>query len=260
MHRRGRDPAVGAARRHSRRAGQRLSLDPPGDPTVGACLAAGLSGPLRHRFGAPRDLVLGVTLVLADGTVVNAGGTVVKNVAGYDLGKLVCGSARATRLHRPGHVCASTPCRAAAATVVVETDDPAAVVATLLGSQLVPSAVDVLHPGRRGGALRGRRRRRGGPGRGAAVDSAASRRRRLGVERVACTSGRGAGPARASSPASCARSSRASTRRSYARPRASPTSRTPVREETPSAAPHAASAGEGAVRPERGARNETRVT
>ena len=72
--------------------GQRLSLDPPGDPTIGACLAANLSGPLRHRFGAPRDLVLGVTLVLADGTIANAGGKVVKNVAGYDLGKLVCGS------------------------------------------------------------------------------------------------------------------------------------------------------------------------
>ncbi len=72
--------------------GQRLSLDPPGDPTIGACLAGNLSGPLRHRFGAPRDLVLGVTLVLADGTIVNAGGKVVKNVAGYDLGKLVCGS------------------------------------------------------------------------------------------------------------------------------------------------------------------------
>jgi len=128
-------------------AGQRLSLDPPGDPTIGACLAAGLSGPLRHRFGAPRDLVLGVTLVLADGTVANAGGTVVKNVAGYDLGKLVCGSRGklafigrvSLRLH---------PLPAAAATVVVETDDPAATVAALLGSQLVPSSVDVLHPGR----------------------------------------------------------------------------------------------------------------
>ena len=74
-------------------SGQRLSLDPPGDPTIGACLAGNLSGPLRHRFGAPRDLVLGVTLVLADGTIVNAGGKVVKNVAGYDLGKLMCGSA-----------------------------------------------------------------------------------------------------------------------------------------------------------------------
>ena len=73
-------------------AGQRLSLDPPGDPTVGALLARNVSGPLRHRFGAPRDLVLGVTLVLGDGTVANAGGKVVKNVAGYDLARLVCGS------------------------------------------------------------------------------------------------------------------------------------------------------------------------
>lgn len=73
-------------------AGQMLALDPPGDPTVGACLAGNLSGPRRHRYGAPRDLVLGVTVVLADGTVANAGGKVVKNVAGYDLGKLFCGS------------------------------------------------------------------------------------------------------------------------------------------------------------------------
>jgi glycolate oxidase FAD binding subunit len=127
--------------------GQRLALDPPGDPTVGACIAANLSGPLRHRFGAPRDLVLGVTLVLSDGTIANAGGKVVKNVAGYDLGKLVCGSrgtlalvARVSlRLH---------PLPAASATHVVATDDPAAVVEALFRSQLQPSAVDVLHPGR----------------------------------------------------------------------------------------------------------------
>ena len=127
--------------------GQRLSLDPPGDPTVGACLAANLSGPLRHRFGAPRDLVLGVTLVLADGTIANAGGKVVKNVAGYDLGKLVCGS-RGTlalivrvslRLH---------PLPAAARTLVVETDDSTSVVAAVTRSQLQPSALDILHPGR----------------------------------------------------------------------------------------------------------------
>jgi glycolate oxidase FAD binding subunit len=127
--------------------GQRLSLDPPGDPTIGACLAASLSGPLRHRFGSPRDLVLGVTLVLADGTVCNAGGKVVKNVAGYDLGKLVCGSqgrlaliARVSlRLH---------PVPAAARTLVVETDGTAGAAAALLASQLQPSALDVLHPGR----------------------------------------------------------------------------------------------------------------
>ena len=127
--------------------GQRLSLDPPGDPTVGACLAASFSGPLRHRFGGPRDLVLGVTLVLGDGTVANAGGTVVKNVAGYDLGKLVCGTrgtlaliARVSlRLH---------PVPPAAATLVVETGDTAGVAHALLRSQLQPSALDVLHPGR----------------------------------------------------------------------------------------------------------------
>ncbi len=128
-------------------AGQRLALDPPGDPTIGACLAANLSGPLRHRFGAPRDLVLGVTLVLADGTIANAGGKVVKNVAGYDLGKLVCGSrgtlaliARVSlRLH---------PIPVAASTAVFETDDAAGVMAALARSLLQPSAIDVLHPGR----------------------------------------------------------------------------------------------------------------
>ena len=90
--RRGRHPAVGAERRDSPRAGQMLALDPPGDPTIGACLAGNLTGPRRHRYGGPRDLVLGVTVVLADGTVASAGGKVVKNVAGYDLGKLFCGS------------------------------------------------------------------------------------------------------------------------------------------------------------------------
>ena len=130
-----------------RRSGQRLSLDPPGDPTVGALLAENLSGPLRHRFGAPRDLVLGVTLVLADGSIANAGGKVVKNVAGYDLARLVCGSrgrlaliARASfRLH---------PLPKATRTLVVETTDTATVAAQLHRSQLEPSALDILHPGR----------------------------------------------------------------------------------------------------------------
>jgi glycolate oxidase FAD binding subunit len=126
--------------------GQRLSLNPPGDPTVGALLARNVSGPLRHGFGAPRDLVLGVTLVLADGTIANAGGKVVKNVAGYDLARLVCGSegrlaliARASfRLH---------PQPKAAQTLAVETDDAPALVALLVRSQLQPSALDILHPG-----------------------------------------------------------------------------------------------------------------
>jgi glycolate oxidase FAD binding subunit len=129
------------------RHGQRLSLDPPGDPTVGALLARNASGPLRHRFGAPRDLVLGVTLVLADGTIASAGGKVVKNVAGYDLARLVCGSrgrlaliGRASfRLH---------PAPRASRTLVVPSDEAASLVSALRRSQLEPSAVDVLHPGR----------------------------------------------------------------------------------------------------------------
>jgi FAD/FMN-containing dehydrogenase len=127
--------------------GQMLALDPPGDPTIGACLAADLSGPRRHRYGAARDLVIGVTVVLSDGTVASSGGRVVKNVAGYDLGKLFCGSrgrlgliARvALRLH---------PRPAAEATVVVETDDARALWQELQRSQLEPAAVDFLPPGR----------------------------------------------------------------------------------------------------------------
>ena len=72
--------------------GQRLSLDPPGDPTLAECLLDDLSGPLSHRFGTMRDLVIGVTVVLPDGLRASSGGKVVKNVAGYDLAKLFCGS------------------------------------------------------------------------------------------------------------------------------------------------------------------------
>ncbi len=54
--------------------GQMLALDPPGDPTIGACIAGNLSGPRRHRYGTARDLVLGVTVVLGDGTIASSGG------------------------------------------------------------------------------------------------------------------------------------------------------------------------------------------
>ena len=73
--------------------GQWLPVDSPFEgATVGGMLATNDSGPLRHRFGTPRDLLIGITLALTDGRVVKSGGTVVKNVAGYDLGKLVTGS------------------------------------------------------------------------------------------------------------------------------------------------------------------------
>jgi glycolate oxidase FAD binding subunit len=74
--------------------GQFVALDPlwPERATVGGILATNDSGALRHRYGSLRDLVIGMTLVLADGTTARTGGKVVKNVAGYDLCKLLTGS------------------------------------------------------------------------------------------------------------------------------------------------------------------------
>jgi glycolate oxidase FAD binding subunit len=72
---------------------QMLAIDPPeSGATVGGTVAANSSGPRRYRYGTIRDLIIGITVVLHDGTVAKAGGKVVKNVAGYDLSKLFTGS------------------------------------------------------------------------------------------------------------------------------------------------------------------------
>ena len=77
-------------------AGQMLAVDPPlgtGDAaTIGGVLATADAGPLRHRFGPVRDLVIGLGVVLADGAASKSGGKVIKNVAGYDMAKLFTGS------------------------------------------------------------------------------------------------------------------------------------------------------------------------
>jgi glycolate oxidase FAD binding subunit len=85
---------VAALQRHLAPHGQRLALDPPHPEraTVGGVLAANAFGPRRTRHGAVRDLVIGITLVRADGVVARGGGKVVKNVAGFDLPRLMCGS------------------------------------------------------------------------------------------------------------------------------------------------------------------------
>ncbi len=74
--------------------GQFVALDPlwPERATVGGIIASNDSGSLRLRYGSLRDLVIGMTVVLADGTVAQVGGKVVKNVAGYDLHKLLIGA------------------------------------------------------------------------------------------------------------------------------------------------------------------------
>jgi glycolate oxidase FAD binding subunit len=84
------------------RAGQMLALDPPvgaedgiagaAGATIGGIVATADSGPLAHRYGGPRDLIVGATVALGDGTVAKSGGTVIKNVAGYDIAKLMAGS------------------------------------------------------------------------------------------------------------------------------------------------------------------------
>ena len=75
------------------RHGQWLPIDSAFDAaTIGGIVATNDSGPVRHRYGTPRDLLIGITLALTDGRIVKAGGHVVKNVAGYDLGKLASGS------------------------------------------------------------------------------------------------------------------------------------------------------------------------
>jgi glycolate oxidase FAD binding subunit len=73
---------------------QMIALDPPfwSQATVGGVVASNSSGPLRRLFGTARDLVIGMQFAMLDGKVVRAGGMVVKNVAGLDIGKLMIGS------------------------------------------------------------------------------------------------------------------------------------------------------------------------
>jgi glycolate oxidase FAD binding subunit len=128
---------------------QMLAIDPPeSGATIGGIVAANSSGPRRYRYGTIRDLIIGITVVLHDGTVAKAGGKVVKNVAGYDLSKLFTGSlgtlgiiANANfRLH---------PRPEAARTVAVEVAGPQqaqAAAQAIVHSQIEATAVE-LHYG-----------------------------------------------------------------------------------------------------------------
>ncbi|MFI6498441.1 FAD-binding oxidoreductase [Nonomuraea typhae] len=129
--------------------GQELVCDGPyGDAaTIGGMLATGAAGPRAFRYGTPRDLLIGITVVLADGTIAKSGGRVVKNVAGYDLGKLFTGSygtlgviaEAAFRLH---------PVPAARAWVLARLSRDAVQQAAvrLAASQAEPAAVEVDWP------------------------------------------------------------------------------------------------------------------
>ncbi len=84
----------GAMQAHLRQHAQHVALDPlwPAEATIGGIVATNDSGALRLRYGSLRDLVIGMTIVLPDGTIARSGGKVVKNVAGYDLHKLMTGA------------------------------------------------------------------------------------------------------------------------------------------------------------------------
>ena len=140
-----------------RQRGQWLALDPPfaQAATIGGLLATNDSGPARHRFGTPRDLVIGIEIATMDGQIAKAGGQVVKNVAGYDLSKIMSGSFGAL-----GAIVAATfklsPVPAASTTVLVPRLDGEAtvrVVEAIAASQLEPVVfeIDVRTP--RGGTL-----------------------------------------------------------------------------------------------------------
>jgi glycolate oxidase FAD binding subunit len=133
-----------AAREHR----QRLALDPPWPDraTIGGIVATGAFGPRRARYGAVRDLIIGVELVRADGAVAHGGGKVVKNVAGFDLPKVASGS-----LGTLGLIAGATfrlhPLPEASETVVVPGLSPAEVVATVArirAAQLEPAAAAAL--------------------------------------------------------------------------------------------------------------------
>jgi glycolate oxidase FAD binding subunit len=143
------------------RHGQWLPLDPPfaEHATIGGILATNDSGPLRHRYGTPRDLVIGIQLATTDGLLSKAGGQVVKNVAGYDLSKLVAGSFGSLA----AIVSATfklTPLPAASKTLTFDVPDAAALaqlVRSVMASQLEPIAFEIDFRGGAGPPVQGGR-------------------------------------------------------------------------------------------------------
>ncbi len=164
---------------------QMLAFDPPADPkaTIGGAMATNDTGPLRHRYGGLRDLVVGTTVALSDGTLASSGGKVIKNVAGYDLGKLFCGSFGtlglitriAVRLH---------PLVPETATAAGGSDDPARLgeaAVALAGRPLEADCLDVAWAGGAGRLLM----RFAGAAAGDQAAAAVAAMRELGLEDAA---------------------------------------------------------------------------
>ena len=132
------------------RHAQRLPLDPPWPEraTIGGIVATNDSGLARHHHGAPRDLIIGCSIVLADGREAKSGGIVVKNVAGYDLGRLLTGSFGSLAV-----ITSATfklaPVASSSRTVSIELDALEAagpLISRLADSPLTPSALELQWP------------------------------------------------------------------------------------------------------------------
>jgi glycolate dehydrogenase FAD-binding subunit len=128
------------------RHGQWLPIESAFDEsTIGGAIATNDSGPLRHRYGTPRDLLIGIRLALTDGRLIKAGGNVVKNVAGYDLGKLMSGS-HGSLAAIVSATFKLTPRPGASSTLVAEFERSDALVSALTAitsSQLEASAIEI---------------------------------------------------------------------------------------------------------------------
>jgi glycolate oxidase FAD binding subunit len=132
------------------KAGQWLPLDPPaaGSATIGGIVAANDTGPRRTRYGTPRDLIIGVALVRADGTPAKAGGKVVKNVAGYDLARMLCGSYGSLAVITSATFKLS-PIAPVSRTVVAQVQQPggcADLALAIASAPAIPSAIEIETP------------------------------------------------------------------------------------------------------------------
>ena len=130
--------------------GQRLPWDPPwaDRATIGGIVATNDSGPRRHGHGAPRDSIIGVTLARADGSLARAGGIVVKNVAGYDISRLLTGSFGCLGVILTATF-KLTPAPPASRTVEVTVDsleEAAPIAAELAAAPLTPTALEIASP------------------------------------------------------------------------------------------------------------------
>ena len=115
------------------------------ESTIGGAVATNDSGPLRHRYGTPRDLLIGIRLALTDGRLIKAGGNVVKNVAGYDIGRLMSGS-HGSLAAIVSATFKLSPIPAATETLVAtfdRADTLMAAVSAITSSQLEPAAIEL---------------------------------------------------------------------------------------------------------------------